>query len=100
MFSASFYSYLKSSRGGTHKASTPAEKLLANDGCWGRKSPFSLEQWILIGCMCSTVHMQAALTGLSENLKEDMKVQGGYVGDQEERKTGGVDMIEIHCIHI
>lgn len=44
--------------------------------------------------------MQAALTGLSENLKEDMKVQGGYVGDQEERKTGGVDMIEIHCIQI
>lgn len=44
--------------------------------------------------------MQAALTGFSENLKEDMKVQGGYVGDQEERKRNGVDIIEIHCIHI
>lgn len=83
--SASFYSYLKSLRGGTHKAPIPAEKLLAKDGCWGRKSPFSLGQWILVGCSVSsewssTMHMQAALIGLSENSKEDMKVQGGCVG--------------------
>lgn len=66
-------------------------------------SQFSLGQWILLGCLgsnewSSTLCVQAALTGLSEDSK-DKKTQGGRVWGPEGEEEGSGDRYDLDTLH-